>query len=501
MDTANLVKVFRKGWLLITLGLLLGGATGFGAATVATPEYTAAVKLFVAVRTPDAASATDVSQGNAAAQQKVRSYADVILTESTLQPVIDELGLDTTPTSLARRVQPTINTNTVVVTIAVTDVSAERSAQIADAVGASFIEVVERLEKPSADATSLVRASTVQSAVVPTAPSSPNTPLHVAVGLALGALLGFAAALLRSIVDTRVHGPRDVAATTDSPILATLGFDPDVKRRPLIVSADPRNPLAEAYRTLRTNLQFVDLAAANGSFVVTSAMPSEGKTTSTANLAIALAETGARVVLVDADLRRPRVAEVMGIENAAGLTDLLIGRAEIHDVVQPWGRTKLDVLPAGLVPPNPSELLGSAAMQALLELLTEQYDHVLLDAPPLLPVTDAAVLATLTSGAVVVTSARTSRTPQLRAALDRLDRVGASVLGVVVSMTAFRGRKGYGGAYGSAYGSYYGSGGTTIDLAAAAPKRGRRLRENDATAFPVAPAVPNKSQLDTATDR
>ncbi len=495
MDTANLVKVFRKGWLLITIGLLLGGGAGFTAAEAATPEYTAAVKLFVAVRTPDAASATDVSQGNAAAQQKVRSYADVILTESILQPVIDELGLDTTPTALARRVQPTINTNTVVMTIAVTDGSARRSARIADAIGTSFIRVIEGLEKPSPDATSLVRASTIQGAVVPSAPSSPNTPLHLAVGLALGALLGFGAALLRSVVDTRVHGPRDVATSTDSPILATLGFDHDAKRRPLIVSADPRNPLAEAYRALRTNLQFVDLGSGNGSFVVTSAMPSEGKTTSTANLAIALAETGARVVLIDADLRRPRVAEVMGLENAAGLTDLLIGRAEVHDVVQPWGRTKLDVLPAGLVPPNPSELLGSAAMQALLELLTEQYDHVLLDAPPLLPVTDAAVLASMTSGAVVVTSARSSRTPQLRAALDRLDRVGASVLGIVVSMVAFRGRKGYGGAYGSAYGAYYG-GAATVDLAVAAPKRGRRLRDSETGAFPVAPAAPIRSHAD-----
>ncbi|NUU51458.1 polysaccharide biosynthesis tyrosine autokinase [Curtobacterium luteum] len=495
MDTANLVKVFRKGWLLIVIGLLLGGGAGLAAAEVATPEYTAAVKLFVAVRTPDAASATDVSQGNAAAQQKVRSYADVVLTESILQPVIDELHLDTTPTALARRVEPTINTNTVVMTIAVTDASAERSARIADAIGTSFIRVIEGLEKPSADATSLVRASTIQSAVVPSAPSSPNKPLHLAVGLALGTLLGFGAALLRSVVDTRVHGPRDVAATTESPILATLGFDGEAKRRPLIVSADPRNPLAEAYRALRTNLQFVDLGAGNGSFVVTSAMPSEGKTTSTANLAIALAETGARVVLIDADLRRPRVAEVMGIENAAGLTDLLIGRAEVHDVVQPWGRTKLDVLPAGLVPPNPSELLGSAAMQALLELLTEQYDHVLLDAPPLLPVTDAAVLATMTSGAVVVTSARSSRTPQLRAALDRLDRVGASVLGVVVSMVAFRGRAGYGGAYGSAYGAYYG-GTAAIDITAAAPRRGRRLRDAETAAFPVAPAVPNRSHGD-----
>ncbi|MFJ4221468.1 polysaccharide biosynthesis tyrosine autokinase [Curtobacterium luteum] len=495
MDTPNLVKALRKGWLLIVLGLLLGGGAGFAGAKVATPEYDSSVKLFVAVRTPYAASATDVSQGNAAAQQKVRSYADVILTESILQPVIDELRLDTTPTALARRVQPTINTNTVVITITVTDPSAVRSARIADAIGRSSIRVIEGLEKPSAGATSQVRASIVQTAVVPTAPSSPNTSLNLAVGLALGALLGFGGALLRNVVDTRVHGPRDVAATTDSPILATLGFDHEAKRRALVVSAEPRSPLAEAYRGLRTNLQFVDLGAGDGSFVVTSAMPGEGKTTSTANLAVALAETGARVVLIDADLRRPRIAEVMGIENAAGLTDLLIGRAEVADVVQPWGRTKLDVLPAGLVPPNPSELLGSAAMQALLELLTEQYDHVLLDAPPLLPVTDAAVLATMTSGAIVVSSARSSRTPQLRTALDRLERVGAPVLGVVVSMVAFRGRTRYAGAYGSAYGEYYGST-AAIDLTAAVPKRGRRLRDNETAAFPVAPAVPNRSNPD-----
>ncbi|WP_336698038.1 tyrosine-protein kinase family protein [Curtobacterium sp. USHLN213] len=184
------------------------------------------------------------------------------------------------------------------------------------------------------------------------------------------------------------------------------------------------------------------------------------------------------------------------MENSAGLTDLLIGRAELDDVVQPWGHTKLDVLPAGLVPPNPSELLGSTAMQALLELLTAQYDHVLLDAPPILPVTDAAVLATMTSGAVVVTSARSSRTPQLRAAVDRLERVGATVLGVVVSMAAFRGRQRYGGAYGSAYGTYYG-GQETVDLSAATPKRGRRLRDEDSATFPVAPATPTRPQRGT----
>jgi len=493
VEPTDLIKTLRKAWAFVLFGMLLGGSAGFGAASIATPEYKATTKLFVAVQTAGATSATDVSQGSAAAQQKVRSYADIVTTGSILDPVIDELHLRTTTSALARRVQASINSNTVVVAIEVTAESGQQAAAIANAIGRSFVRVVESLEKPTADTASLVRAATVQEAIAPTAPSSPNTTLNIAVGLALGAFLGFGAALLRSVLDTRIHTAREVADVTPTPVLATLGYDPDVKKQPLIVSGDPRNPLAEAYRTLRSNLQFVNLASGNGSFVVTSAMPSEGKTTSTANLAIALAETGARVALVDADLRRPRVADIMGLENAAGLTDLLIGRAEMDDVVHRWGRLQLDVLPAGQVPPNPSELLGSAAMRTLLDLLSEQYDYVLLDAPPLLPVTDAAVLATMAAGAVVVTAAKRSRTTQLRVALERLDRVGASVLGIVVNMAPFRSRGGYGGVYEGSYGSYYGRVepvelSTTTTTTTTTTKRGRRLRDTGTRSDDLAPA-------------
>jgi capsular exopolysaccharide synthesis family protein len=228
---------------------------------------------------------------------------------------------------------------------------------------------------------------------------------------------------------------------------------PDAKTAPLIVHDAPQSPRAESFRALRTNLQFVGTHATTRSFLVTSAMPSEGKTTATANLAIALAESGTRVLLVDADLRRPRVADVMGIEGAVGLTDILIGRAEIDDVVQPWGRGGLDLLAAGSIPPNASELLGSEAMRALLDSLSSAYDVVLIDAPPLLPVTDAAVVSKLVSGVLVVAAANRTRGQQLSLALDSLDRIDSKVLGVILTMLPTKGVDAYG--YGS-YGAYYG---------------------------------------------
>lgn len=483
MDLPDLVKTIRKGWLLILVGLVAGVGAGLGLTAITEREYTATTKLFVSVRTSDSSSAADVSQGSAAAQQKVRSYTEVATSASVLQPVITKLGLDVTPAALARQVEATTPVSSVVMTISVTDRSATAAAEIANAIGASFSTYVSELETPTEGGASQVKVADITSAVVPAAPSSPNRTVNVGVGALLGLLLGFVSAVLRSMLDTRVHGPRDVAAVTGAPVLGTIGFDALAGRRPLIVQSEPRSPLAEAFRALRTNLQFVDLTSSGGSFVVTSAMPSEGKTTTTANLAIAIAETGAKVVLIDADLRRPRLAQVMGIEGGAGLTDLLIGRAELDDVVQPWGTGSLSVLPAGLVPPNPSELLGSAAMRALLDILTAEFDYVLIDAPPTLPVTDAAVLSTVTAGAIIVTAARQSRRSQLQAAIANIDRLGSRILGVVVTKIPARGAREYGNAYGS-YGTYYGRV-AEVDLATV-PERagGRRERQNEAAPLP-----------------
>lgn len=191
--------------------------------------------------------------------------------------------------------------------------------------------------------------------------------------------------------------------------------------------------------------------------MMTSAMPSEGKTTTITNLAIATAESDARVLLIDADLRRPRIADVIGIEGAAGLSDILVGRAEPDDVIQRWGTGNLDVLPAGRIPPNPSELLGSESMRQLLALFAGAYDVVLIDAPPTLPVTDAAVLSGMVTGVVFAAAAKQTRRPSLTSAVERLTSIDAKVLGVVVTKIRSRNRRdfSYGGyGYGYGYGSY-----------------------------------------------
>jgi len=454
VELRDYIRILRKGWILIAALALAGIAGGSLASIFATPTYVSSTQLFVSVQSSDAASANELVQGGTAAQQKVRSYIDVVTSTSVLTPVIDELGLDMTPGELAGQVSAESPTNTVLMNITVEDTDPERAATIAEAVGTSFATVVVNdLESPTGGGPSLVKIATIEPAIAATSPSSPRPAFNVAVGFLVGLALGVGAAVLRSTLDTRIHGAHDVEHVTDAPILGGISFDPGAKKRPLIVSADPRSPRAESFRAFRTNLQFVDLESTSRCFVMTSSLPGEGKTTTTSNLAIALAETGASVAVVDGDLRLPRLADTMGLEGAVGLTDVLIGRADLADVLQPWGRGSLMVLPAGRVPPNPSELLGSKAMAALLETLTQSFDFVLIDAPPLLPVTDAAILSKLTGGAIVVAAAGRTTRNELESALRSLEHIGSRVLGIVMTMLPTKGPDAYG--YGN-YGAYYG---------------------------------------------
>ena len=172
-------------------------------------------------------------------------------------------------------------------------------------------------------------------------------------------------------------------------------------------------------------------------------MPGEGKTTTAINLAVSFADAGSRVILVDADLRRPCVAEYLGLEGAAGLTTVLIGAAEVADVVQPWQGSSLDVLPSGEIPPNPSELLGSVEMSMLLAGLVESHDVVVLDSPPLLAVADATLLSRLASGTVLLAGADRVHKAQVRQSLESLAMVDARLLGVVLNKVSRRRDDGY----------------------------------------------------------
>lgn len=452
MTLIDYARILRRGWITILLASLIGVAAGVGLAAATPARFAATAQLYVSIQTPDASTAVDLGQANTAAQQKVGSYTQVAKTSRVLQPVIDELHLRMSSEQLANRITVSPLLNTVVVTITAQDGDAVQSARIANAVGKSFQKQVGELDAPASDGKSLVHVEIVQPAVTPVRPISPSVPVNTLIGALAGFLLGLGATTLRVLLDTKIRGESDIQGITAAPVIGEIGYAPDASTNPLVVQLEPRSARAEAFRSLRTNLKFIDAENPASVFAVTSAMPSEGKTTTAANLAIALAEDDTRVVIIDADLRRPRLDEVMGIEGAVGLTDVLIGRVELDDATQPWGEGALSVIPAGRVPPNPSELLGSRAMKELLASLATSYDYVLLDAPPLLPVTDAAVLSKLTDGIVLLAAAGKSRRTSLMKATADLEHIGARILGIVVTMLPQTRRNGEGRSYSGYYG-------------------------------------------------
>ena len=450
MELRDYLRVFRKSWILITVLTVLGAVLGLAYSIFATPVYTANARVFVS--TSGATTASDLQQGNAFTQQRVKTYTELVRTAAVLQPTIDALSIDTSVAKLRGQVSATAPLNTTVIDITVSNPDAVFAATLATETANQLIEVVETIETTNADVGSPVRLSVVQEAEVPKAPTSPKKALSVALGLLLGLAIGIGIALVRAALDTRIRNERDLEALTDAPVLGGIVFDPKAKERPLIVHEDSHSPRAENFRTLRTNLQFLDAGRRERAFVMTSPMAGEGKSTTAANLAIALAQSGAKVLLVGADLRKPKMAQYMGVEGAVGLTDVLIGRVPLEDAVQRWGRTDLYLLPSGQIPPNPSELLGSALMADLISKLHKQYDVVLYDAPPLLPVTDAAVLARLVGGTLLIVAAGRTHAPQVDSALATLENVGAPISGLVLTMLPTKGPDAYGyGRYGYAY--------------------------------------------------
>jgi len=453
MDFSNAMRLLRSGWWLLLLGALLGAAGGVALTVVSTPSYQATTRLYVAVQTGQSQSASELNQGSSAAQAKVLGYVPVVTSAPVLEPVVRELGLDRTPKALASDVSVSTPKGSQLLDVSVQGHDAAQVTRIANTIGTSIGAVVEDLEQPLADGSSPVKVTTLQPATQPTGPIDPRPSFNLALGTLLGLALAIAALFIRSMLDTRIWTASDVAAVADLPVLGAIGFNPDHETQSLFMRHAPRGALGEAIRDLRTNIAYLAGHAEMQTVMVTSAMQSEGKTTTSTNLAIAMADSDARVLLIDADLRRPRVAQVFDLEGAAGLSDVLVGRAEPSDVVQQWGDGGLHILPAGRIPPNPSELLGSQSMQVLMEEFGRTYDLIVVDAPPLLPVTDAAVLSKVCSGVIVAASARSGRKAHLRAALDRLEKIEARILGVVLTMLPAR--RGGDFSYG-VYGGYYG---------------------------------------------
>jgi capsular exopolysaccharide synthesis family protein len=339
----------------------------------------------------------------------------------------------------------------------VTDANPARAAVIANALGKAFVTVVPGTEQKilttdasgNPKAVAAVKLTIIQPAVVPGQPIKPNKSLNIGLGIVLGLLIGIGVAVVREVLDNTVKGAEDFESL-GIPLLAQIAYDKRTSRSVIAFRADAHSARSESYRQLRTNLQFVDVDHPPKIIAVTSAVPGEGKSTTAINLAAALAEAGSRVCLIEADLRRPSIARALGLVTDVGFTTVVIGKAPIETVLQNAGRN-LAVLTSGPIPPNPSELLVSQHARQVIYDIAEKVDFVVIDTPPLLPVTDGAEIATIADATLLVHRASKTTKDQANRSLQALAKVGRRPVGVVLNMVS----RNRGGEYSYEYGYYY----------------------------------------------
>lgn len=446
MELHQYLAIMKERWGTAALAAVLVLVVVAALTVTRTPIYTATTRVFV--QTEAGGSVAERNSGVDFASQQIVTYADLTTTPLVLEPVIDELDLDLTSQDLASRISTEIPEDTLIIEVTAWSGDPRVAAELADAVSESLRDQVAVLEAPSPaaavesdaetdaeveESSSTVELTVVSPATVPETASSPNIPRDLAIGLALALLAAIAAAVVRDLLDDRVRRPADIESLFNRPVVGTIPSTRVPQDLPLIAAHQPQSIQAEAYRDLRTNLLFMLRTGGMNTIMVTSSILAEGKSTSAINLAQSLAEARHRVLLVDADLRRPALATQLGLENTVGLTTVLDGEAGLLDASQPLDTEGLHVLTSGPIPTNPSELLGGAEMRTLLEAAATAYDYVVVDTAPLLAVTDAAALSGSVDGALVVAQFGRVKKQQVEAALAKLDAVDAHVLGVIVN--------------------------------------------------------------------
>lgn len=430
MDLRSYLSALRKNlWLIVLIAALcVGGAVA--AFLLTPPTYASKVTFYVS--TPIADGSNPQSSGQFAVT-RVNSYVELLSSEKLARDAAAAAGVEIPQEDLAEIITGSAELNTVLVTATVTDGDADRTRAIAEAVSKTFPEMVDELDNQGKSGSAVVLLTTV-SGPTPPIVIAPSARIYGAVGLAGGLALGVIAALLRELLNTSIRTTEGLSTLLEAPVLGTINYDPITRRLPLIVGDQAASARSEAYRHLRTSLQFVDAADAAQVMLVTSAVPGEGKTTTSVNLALSFVEFGDRVLLISADLRRPKLGNLLTLSESNGLTGLLVGQTSLRDAIQQWGKSGLFYIGSGSLPPNPSELLGGERMGALMRQLRSRFDKIIVDAPPLLPVTDAAVASKLVDGVVVIVrNGRTTRT-QLTAARQTLDAVNARIIGGVLNM-------------------------------------------------------------------
>ncbi|MCE1174091.1 MAG: polysaccharide biosynthesis tyrosine autokinase [Propionibacteriales bacterium] len=424
--------MLRGRWLLIVLMGLLGTSIALIISAVQAPKYTASADVFVTVTSGQ--STGDLAQGSTFSQDQARNFAAVVTKEIVLGPVIKQFGLTITLDDMRKNVEVDVPLNTSVISIKVTDRDPAKAAALANAVANQLSSAVASLTPTVNDVKGApVRAELIEAAGVPNKPSSPIVPLYAVLGLLAGLVLAIAYLVVVELVVARVDSSEQVEALTGSVVLASVPRDRRVSRHPIAVTALPLSLRAEAIRHVRTALKFLP-GEVNQTFVITSSVSGEGKSTTAANIAAAFAAEGLSTCLVEADLRRPRLEGLLDLTGGPGLSDIVVGQCQIEDTVQSWGPDDLQVILVGTIPPNASELLGSSRGQEALRMIASRFDITIIDTPPLTAVTDAAIIGRMFDGVVMVVGGGKVRTSELRQSMGALAVADVPIRGTVLNL-------------------------------------------------------------------
>ena len=453
-------------WLLI-IGIIVGAAAGFGYASLQPKVYAASSSGYVTV---GESGTVDVLSGSTAAKERARSYAAIVSSEAVAQKIKQnnpKLSLSTG--QIRSSLTATAGDNAALITVSAQASSPKNAQLLANSALQATADYIKEIEQNPGNAQALVNGDSNAAAtppansntvrVIPLNNASVNPPLvspnyqqNTLIGAVIGLVVVYTAIFLRRALDQRIRTRDDATKATGASILGVLPVSEDLNEEN-IVNGDTDDHIAqESIRQLRTNLRFVNVDTPPRSFIVTSAVPGEGKSTVSLSLARSLADAGSPVILIDADLRRPTVAKKLKLDAKVGLTQVLAGQVEIANAVHQLGDSNLFVLPAGRIPPNPSELLGSDKMRQLIKELSEEF-IVVVDVPPLLPVTDASLLSHSVDGVILVGSIGRSHREQMTEASSILKKVNANLFGLVLNRAP---RKGLGNSYyGFGYASTY----------------------------------------------
>jgi capsular exopolysaccharide synthesis family protein len=507
----NLMEFFYLLWSwawLILLAGLLAGIAAYIISINTTPMYETSIRLLVS--DPPVMRSLDTS-AMLSTQTMTSTYAEMLVDRPVMQGVIDKLDLRMTSDELKPSISVEIVRNTQLLVVTVQDTNPLRASDIANTIATVFTDRIRELQSQRyastqeglakqvsdmekqieetnraitsesdpaqllqlqsrltqyrslysnlvtnyeqvrlAEAQTSTNVFVSEPASVPRDPVSPKTALNTLLAIVAGMLLAAGAVFAIDTLDDTIKNPDEIRQRFNLTVLGVISRHEMVNGKPICLT-QPRSPVAEAFRTLRTNITFAAVDAPLRRILITSSTPQEGKTTISSNLAVVLAQAEKPVVLIDADLRRPQIHSKFGLPNRLGLTSLFLHSTEsMNGLVQKIEGTRLGVVTSGGLPPNPAELLTSQKMTGILNQLNQDFELIVIDSPPVLTVTDAVALSPGMDGVILIAKPGVTKNSALKQTIEQLQAVGAHVLGVVLNEVNPGSRK-----YGYYYHRYY----------------------------------------------